>query len=149
MTWNRIAAVLIDSVVLAVLALPFLDFGTETRVQNGQQLETFSFTLSGIESLGWVAVVLVYFVGLEWLFGATMGKFLLGIRVTRRDGQVASLQSVLVRKLMRIVDAFPYLIPYLVGFLAMGRNQERQRLGDLLAGTIVVLKRDAVYGQWP
>ncbi len=147
MTWNRIAAIFIDSVILAVMALPFMTFGTETRVQNGQQMETFNFTLSGIESLAWVAIVLVYFVGLEWLFGATVGKFLLGLRVTRRDGQAASLVSVLIRNLTRIVDAFPYLIPYLVGFLAMGRNQGRQRLGDMLAGTIVVTKGDALYEQ--
>jgi uncharacterized RDD family membrane protein YckC len=149
MTWNRIAAILIDSVILAVMALPFMSFGTETRVQNGQQMETFNFTLSGIESLAWAAIVLVYFVGLEWLFGATVGKFLLGLRVTRRDGHAASLVSVLIRNLTRIVDAFPYLIPYLVGFLAMGRNQGRQRLGDMLAGTIVVPKGDALYEQRP
>ncbi len=142
MTWNRIVAILIDSVILIVLAVPFMEFGTETRIQNGQELETFSFGLSGSLLWIWLALDLVYFVGLEWLFGATVGKRIVGIRVTRRDGQPVSLLSVLVRNLMRIVDAFPYLIPYLVGFFALGRNQGRQRLGDMLAGTAVVRRAE-------
>ena len=147
MTWNRIAALLIDSVLLGLVTIPFLDFGTETRIQNGQEMETFKFGLGTTATLLWTAFSFGYFVMMEWLLGGTIGKLIIGIRVARHDGQAASLPSVIVRNLLRFVDAFPYLIPYLTGFVAMGRNDGRRRLGDIVAGTAVVPKAEAVYEQ--
>ena len=145
MTWNRIAALLIDWILLGLVTIPFLDFGTETRIQNGQEFETFKFGLGTGATLLWSAFSFGYFVAMEWLLGGTVGKLLLGIRVTRLDGQAASLPSVIVRNLLRIVDSFPYLIPYLVAFVVMGRNDGRRRLGDIVAGTAVVPKAEAAY----
>jgi len=130
MTWNRIAALLIDWVLLGLVTIPFLDFGTETRIQDGQQFETVKFGLGTTGTLLWSAFSFGYFVAMEWLLGGTVGKLLLGIR-----------------NLLRIVDSFPYIIPYLVGFVVMGRNDGRRRLGDIVAGTAVVPKAEAAYEQ--
>lgn len=84
--------------------------------------------------------------------GQTPGKRLLGIRVVSVEGQpIAPFQAIL-RNILRIVDALPVLVLplmpefsvplwlYLVGFTAMVLNDRFQRLGDLPAGTMVVIE---------
>ncbi len=65
--------------------------------------------------------------------GRTRGKKRLGIRTIMANGQGLTLAAALVRNLARIVDNLPIL--WLVPALAKGRR----RLGDLLAGTLVVI----------
>ena len=40
----------------------------------------------------------------------------------------------------RIVDAFPYVFPYLVGAISVWASPNQQRLGDRWANTVVVTK---------
>ena len=81
-------------------------------------------------------VVLGYYFGFEVAVGQTVGKRLLGLRVTRADGSRPSVAAVAVRTLLRLVDWLPAL--YLVGFMAMlATGVRRQRLGDLAARTRV------------
>jgi len=138
MVWRRIAAFLIDALVLGIIALPFSEFTRETRVQDGNELQTFRVGMDGIRPLIWAAASFVYFVGMESLLARTIGKALLGIRVIRQDGRPCSFGSALVRNLMRIVDAFPYAIPYLVGFVVLASTDGQRRVGDMVAGTTVV-----------
>ena len=135
---NRALAFFIDSVLLALVSLPFMDFGTRTRIEDGRAVEIHQFSLNGIEFPLWLAFTFIYFVVLEWRFAATIGKAVMGIRVVDQDGQPPSFDKVLIRNAMRVIDAFPYFIPYLVGLITMGENQGRQRLGDKAAGTMVV-----------
>jgi len=48
----------------------------------------------------------------------------------------------IVRNLLRIVDQLPAAIPYLLGAVLILNSSRRQRLGDRLAGTVVV-RRDS------
>jgi hypothetical protein len=93
------------------------------------------------------AVVLFYFL-LYWgyysLFeafwnGQTPGKRLLKIRVIKDSGRQISLFEALARNLLRVIDMLPSF--YLVGVITMLCNREQKRLGDLVAGTIVVHER--------
>ena len=97
------------------------------------------FSLEGLPALAiLLASVLfgfLYFWVLEGLFGTTLGKGVLGIRVKGMDGTRCSFLASLVRNLMRLIDAFAF---YLVGFLVAVFSPLRQRLGDRLAKTIVV-----------
>jgi len=74
---------------------------------------------------------------LEGLFGATLGKKVCGILVLRADFTRCGLGAGFLRNLMRIVDAFFY---YLVAAISMAATFKWQRLGDLVAGTVVVRK---------
>jgi uncharacterized RDD family membrane protein YckC len=141
---NRALAFLIDSVVLALVSLPFMDFGTKTRIEDGRAIEVHQFGLNGIEFPLWLAFTFIYFVVLEWRFAATIGKAIMGIRVVAQDGQPPPLDKVLIRNAMRVVDAFPYFIPYLVGLITMGESRGRQRLGDKAAGTMVIHKAELI-----
>ncbi len=87
--------------------------------------------------------ILVYFVAsigygivLEWYWnGQTLGKRLLRLRVTDVKGMQLQFSQIVIRNLLRFVDSLPAL--YLVGGLACLISQRAQRLGDLVANTIV------------
>lgn len=73
--------------------------------------------------------------------GQTPGKRLLRIRVLQDSGRPITLFESMSRNLLRIIDMLPTL--YAVGLVTMLCNRENKRLGDLLAGTLVVHERDA------
>jgi uncharacterized RDD family membrane protein YckC len=87
-----------------------------------------------------------YFIGgflyhslLEGLFGATLGKKVCGIVVLKADFTRCGLSAGFLRNLMRIVDAFFY---YLIAAISMAATLKWQRLGDMVARTVVVRKID-------
>jgi uncharacterized RDD family membrane protein YckC len=66
--------------------------------------------------------------------GRTLGKRLFGLRVVARDGSAASAGALLVRNLVRVLDLA-------VGVVVMAIDPLARRLGDRLAGTLVVHQR--------
>jgi uncharacterized RDD family membrane protein YckC len=68
--------------------------------------------------------------------GRSPGKAIVGLRTVCRDGMPLNLHSSVVRNTMRIVDMLP--ANYVVGFVSMLVSPSGQRLGDHVAGTIVV-----------
>jgi uncharacterized RDD family membrane protein YckC len=68
--------------------------------------------------------------------GQTPGKYIVGLRVLSDTGQPINGMQATLRNLLRAADL---LLP-LVGLLVMGLNRKFQRLGDLVAGTIVVVE---------
>jgi len=89
-----------------------------------------------IKILAYFVISLVYMALAEWLWrGQTVGKRLLRLRVVDAGGMRLEPSQVIVRNLMRFIDALPAL--YLVGGIACLVNRHRQRLGDLAAGTVV------------
>lgn len=70
--------------------------------------------------------------------GRTPGKRAMGLRVVRIDGAPVGLAESLVRNLMRVVE-LPF--GYAPAILAVALGRRRQRLGDLVAGTLVVRER--------
>ena len=75
---------------------------------------------------------------MEGLFGATLGKMILGIRITAVSGQRCGMKRALIRTLLRIIDG---LFFYLVGFVVALCSKQRQRIGDHAAKTVVVEKQ--------
>ena len=91
-----------------------------------------------------IAVVTLVFLGyyptLEILMrGRTIGKRAQGLRVVQVNGQPARAGTIVLRELMRIVDYLPS--SYLIGALAILLSKRSQRVGDMVAGTIVVRER--------
>ena len=78
-----------------------------------------------------VSLSLTYFFICEALWGQTLGKRLLGLRVLMRDGRPATASAVSARTVLRLIDDGP------LGLVVMILSGRRQRLGDLLGGTIV------------
>ncbi len=70
--------------------------------------------------------------------GATPGKKALGLKVVHANGTPVDWPAALIRNLLRAVDFLPLL--YGFGVVAMACNRNFQRLGDLVAGTVVIYR---------
>jgi len=81
-------------------------------------------------------VIFAYFTLAEGLTGRTPGKALLGIEVRTVHGEPIGLRRAVVRNLLRPVDELPAL--YVLGLILVIRGPRPQRLGDRVAGTLVV-----------
>jgi uncharacterized RDD family membrane protein YckC len=78
-----------------------------------------------------------YFIFWEMVTGGrSPGKLLVGLRVVRRNGLPIDLRSSIVRNLMRAVDMLP--AEYVFGLISILLSSSGERLGDHVAGTIVV-----------
>lgn len=74
----------------------------------------------------------------EAAFGTTPGKWLTGLRVRSAEGGPPGFFQVVFRNLFRAVDMYPDVIfPGLIGAVVAALNKRRQRIGDLVAGTVV------------
>ena len=78
-----------------------------------------------------------YFIFWEMVTGGrSPGKLLVGLRVVRRNGLPIDLRSSVIRNLMRAVDMLP--AQYLFGLTSILLSSSGERLGDHVAGTIVL-----------
>ncbi|MDB5802532.1 MAG: hypothetical protein JWL63_3471 [Rhodocyclales bacterium] len=107
--------------------------------------------LSLLGKFGGGIMLLVYFL-LEWFYpvlfevlggGATPGKRSLGLKVLNDNGTPIGWGPSLTRNLLRAADFLPFA--YGIGIASMLLHREFRRLGDIVAGTIVVY-RDALGG---
>jgi uncharacterized RDD family membrane protein YckC len=80
--------------------------------------------------------MVVYFVVLEGIWGATVGKGVMGIRVVRPDQSTPGFRRSAIRNLLRLVDGLPVL--GILGAYLIATSRERTRLGDRFANTRVV-----------
>jgi len=96
--------------------------------------------LKAVMILGQFLILWGYFVLFEAIWdGQTPGKRLLGLRVVRNGGGGVDIGASAARNLVRFIDFLPF--GYFVGMVSVIANQRNQRLGDLVAGTIVVRER--------
>ncbi len=99
--------------------------------------QALSTLLQVLVVVGLFAALWVYWTACETLWrGQTMGKRLLGIRVVRVDGSPVGLYESAVRNLLRVVDFLPAM--YGLGVLSLLLTEQHRRLGDLVAGTLLV-----------
>ena len=139
---SRIVAGIVDYVIIGIVAgvLAILLFvGTIASVVAGPGM---AYGISGWVGgvLGILGVMwllwLIYFTYFEGTSGQTIGKKLMHIRVIKENGSRCDFGSALVRNILRIIDHLPFL--YILGIILIAATEKRQRLGDMLAKTIVV-----------
>jgi len=99
--------------------------------------------LSGVGTgLALVALFVVewcYYVACElWLNGQSFGKRALKLRVVCNDGLPIGLRESILRNLLRAADFLPSW--YAIGGLVMSLDPQFRRLGDLVAGTFVIVE---------
>jgi uncharacterized RDD family membrane protein YckC len=84
-----------------------------------------------------------YFIFFEWLWnGQTPGKRWLKLRVIREDGRPITFWEASVRNLLRIFDIMPFPF-YSIGLICVFISNRDQRVGDMVAGSVVVREREA------
>jgi len=121
---KRFASALVDSMIIAVIS-----FIPIYSAHLGLAPE------AGPASLVLAVVTFVYYVLLEGLSATTVGKHLLKLRVVGREGDPITFKEALVRNILRFVDWLPLF--YVIGAAVLLTSRRYQRLGDLVAGTVV------------
>jgi uncharacterized RDD family membrane protein YckC len=131
---DMILIVLIEVVVIFAMQLVLRAFGDET---TSNKLSAWVIALFGLVT--W-AFFWGYYVFFELLWnGQSPGKRWVGLRVIRGDGMPISMSESFIRNLVRIIDFLP--ATYGIGVITMFIDKQSRRLGDLAAGTLVVLDR--------
>ena len=146
---SRFLAVAIDTLLQIALAI-----GTVLALGYGARMMPDAvprfFTL-----LGPAAAILVlfciywgYFAFFEIIWsGRTPGKRLAHVRVVKESGRAMTAYDAIARNVLRAIDFLPVM--YGVGVLVMMLNRRSRRIGDYVAGTIVVHDRRARAAQLP
>ena len=133
-TGRRVLATIVDGLVLGLLFFVMSMLFGSSSAEGGQ----VNASMNGLPFLIYLVLVVAYYVLMEGYLGQTVGKMLLGIKVVREDtGEVPGLKAAAIRTALRIVDG---IFSYLVAFIAVLASAKNQRLGDMVAHTLVVRK---------
>jgi uncharacterized RDD family membrane protein YckC len=135
---SRFLALGVDSVLQSVLYIT----ATLTLMYGVPAIARASLPL--LAQLGAASAILIgfciywgYFAFFEILWsGRTPGKRLAGIRVIKESGRPINAYEAIGRNIMRAIDFLPAL--YGLGVVVMMANRNSRRLGDYLAGTVVI-----------
>lgn len=144
---SRFIAAVVDSLVLgsAILLLIFL-----------AAFILPALNLLGPKSAAWgVGIFLLILFLVFWGYfalseafnnGRTLGKRVAKIRVIHQSGRGINFVEALARNLVRFIDYMPGC--YGVGVVAIFMSKRSQRLGDMVAGTLVVREREVEPPVW-
>ncbi len=137
---SRALALMLDTLIMFLIFIVVLIIG--------------AFVIGGLSSYwpgasNWAgAILLIFFFLLQWGYfaiseilmkGQTFGKRQLDLRVIKDSGAPITAYEAIGRNLLRAIDSLPFL--YGVGILAVMLNKQNKRLGDMVAGTVVVHER--------
>jgi uncharacterized RDD family membrane protein YckC len=143
---------------LAGIGSRFMAFLVDSLIQGlgffviGLLFVVIGLTLGKAVGTTWaIAILVIAAFGVYWgyfaLFeafwgGQTPGKRVVGIRVVKDSGRAIRFPEAASRNLLRIVDSLPGV--YLFGLITMLISAEKKRLGDYVAGTVVVHEKSAL-----
>lgn len=138
---SRCLALLVDYALwsLSLLGFMYLWIVSAERIRDLAQRLTGNgdngeLWLLALFFLIFFALYVGYFVVFETLWqGQTPGKRWAKIRVICNDGRPAGLSQAILRAILRPFDDWMF-----IGFLLLALTPQEQRLGDWLAGTLVV-----------
>ena len=142
---NRFLAVAIDHAIqLLTVGIIFLASAILASFTVIEQLMSSAPKwLYAVATILLFLVVAGYFAFFEWIWsGQTPGKRWMKLRVIREDGRPITFWEASVRNLLRTLDMFPPWF-YSVGLIAVFSSTRDQRIGDMVAGTVVVREREA------
>lgn len=120
---RRVAAIIVDLILLGVITSAV-----------GSALGP-----GGLTGAIGLVITFGYYIYLEGNYGQTLGKMALGLVVVTEDGNDIDYRPAAIRTLLRVVDVLPVL--YLIGFILILVTDRKQRLGDIVADTVVVRAR--------
>lgn len=137
---NRFLAAAIDhliQVVTAIIVVLITGASTNWNMFEGMGGWTGALLIISIFTLYWG-----YFVFFETIWsGQTPGKRIMKLRVVREDGRPVRFFEVFVRNLIRIALDIQFAFSYAVGVISIIFSPRSKRLGDFVAGTVVVKER--------
>jgi len=120
----RLIAVFIDHLIAFALTLLVVAFVPDT--------------IPSLKAVLFFLTYLAYFFLMEALWSRTVGKLFQGLVIRKLDGTRCDWKAALIRSVLRIVEVNPLLLGGLPAGLVIIATERKQRIGDLLAGTLVV-----------
>jgi uncharacterized RDD family membrane protein YckC len=140
--WIRVAAWFIDAVLLGIVngvISAFFGGGLSTMIKPGQDASSINFAAvfatMGTLILVTLAIQFVYFAYLESSEKqATVGKMILGLKVTDLNGRRISF----ARAAGRFFGKFLSSMILGIGYIMVGFTEKKQGLHDMVASTLVV-----------
>ncbi len=137
---GRFAALVIDFVVLSMIFFPVTRAVKGVWIMTSEEhLWDYGWFVTDPLCIVFLVIIVLYFVLLEGIPGATIGKLISGLKVVGEDGRNPGLKRAGVRNLLRIVDALPVL--NILGVVLILNSPERARFGDRIAGTRVIKRK--------
>jgi uncharacterized RDD family membrane protein YckC len=135
--WERVLALMVDALFFCACFFPItrLVKGAWLMSPNDHNWVRDWFIFDPL-CLAFLVIMGHYFIFLEGWLGATLGKWILGLRVIGLDGRRAGLWKGIVRNALRLIDGLPAFS--LLGVILIQRSEERMRFGDRIAGTRVI-----------
>lgn len=124
----RASANLVDQVIIA---FPFLLLSLLLN-KNTNNSDIFREDYWGMVGL----IFIIYSTVTEAIWGQTLGKKLAKIKVMMVNGEACTLKAAILRNIGRFLDLI--LGGYLLGILSIILTHKKQRIGDLIAGTVVI-----------
>jgi uncharacterized RDD family membrane protein YckC len=113
----------------------YLGFYVWLIITYGVPNDEGGYTLNDPKGLWSIVVWFIYFPVIESIKGQTLGKLILGLRVVTMSGNPISFGQAFKRHLVDMIDFF---FGGLVAFITIKYTSQHQRLGDLMAKTIVI-----------
>ncbi len=139
---NRFLAAGIDHLIQTVaMVIILVAAGTLSSWQlfNSMSVWTAAVTVLVIFAIYWG-----YFVAFETLWsGQTPGKRIMRLRVVREDGRPVRFFEVFVRNLLRLAIDVQPLPSFAIGVVSIVFSERSKRVGDFVAGTVVIKERAA------
>ncbi len=93
----------------------------------------------------WLPTLIIYFFYhpiLEVAMrGRTPGKRIAGVRLVTREGDIPGAGALILRNVFRLLDSLPFM--YLVGLATVVMTEHHVRVGDIAAGTLLVMDHDS------
>jgi uncharacterized RDD family membrane protein YckC len=138
--WPRFLALLVDFLLFCAVFFP------ATRLVKGVWIMgatdhrwNYGLFITDPLCIAFLVMMVLYFVLLEGLMGATLGKWVVGLQVEQAGGGKPGLIKSLLRNTLRLVDGLPAFS--ILGIVLILTSAEKTRLGDRIAGTRVILAR--------
>ena len=150
--WLRFVAVIIDGLLLGAVQfiaimpiLGIMGIGLPTDIQSLESADEtnvipmFSqmMAMAGVTQIVFLTIQTLYFSFMESSkYQASIGKMVLGLKVTDVNGNPLDFTKALVRNLCKIISSMILLI----GYLMAAFTEKKQALHDMIASTLVVKK---------
>ncbi len=134
---RRISAYFIDLLIVTtpIIVAIFFFYMSNTFFSNLEESPQISPLFFALISL-LISVQFIYFTIMEWYFGTTIGKKLLGLKVLSDDYNKISFTQSAARNSARYADIALFF--YVFSLVLIVSNPERKRIGDYIGGTRVV-----------
>jgi uncharacterized RDD family membrane protein YckC len=142
---NRFLACALDHTiqVLAIILMGIAFTLLANYSSLGEQLSAMPKWVTAILIVIVFLIFSAYFAFFEWIWnGQTPGKRLLKLRVIREDGRPVTFWEAAVRNLLRTFDMMPAPF-YSIGLISVFLSMSDQRVGDMVAGTVVIRERES------